>query len=115
MTDCFATVSEVVSAANKRLCPPLVFDEESFDILKDYCSVIDDISEEFDGASFSAEINKNNTISIAFDCTDILFGKRNQKYVQLINRAISCEFKNIGNSMLEIKLTFPSLWTKPKP
>ena len=114
MTDCFEMVLEVVEKETKRLSPQMVLDDEALDILRDYCEVIDELSENFDGEAFEVKVNSDNTISICFECDDIVVHTTDEKYIQLIERAVTVGFSKSDDETLLVTLTFPSLWKSKK-
>jgi len=110
---CFDAVEMVVEEANRQFSPIWEMNKDNYQILKQYCDVIDKLSKEYEGESYEVEIDDIvMTISITMDCLDMIVDKNNKELLQIAERAISIEFSTNDDGMLSIKFVFPSLWER---
>lgn len=110
---CFDAVEMVVEEANKQFSPIWEMNKDNYQILKQYCDVIDKLSKEYEGESYEVEIDDIiMTISITMDCLDMIVDKTNKDFLQIAERAISIGFSTNDDGMLSIKFVFPSLWER---
>lgn len=110
---CFDVVSMVVDEANERFHPLWKIDKEKYRILKQYCGVMDSLSEEFGGESFEVEVDEvAMTISISLACQDMTIEQKNHKYYSLAQRAVSFGFSRTEDGLLNATFVFPSVWDK---
>lgn len=110
---CFDAVSMVVEEASKQFSPLWELDTESYDILKQYCSVIDSLAEEFDGESFDVSVDDiKMTIGIALECPDIVIESTSHNFYKLAQRSNSVSFSVTEDGNLNVEFTFPSVWRK---
>jgi hypothetical protein len=109
---CFDVVSMVVEEATDRFSPLWKVDNDNYSILRQYCSAIDSISNEFDGESFEVSIDEiNMTISITLECSDIVVDTTNCRFCELLKRAISTSFSTSKEGNLNLTFKFPSIWS----
>lgn len=110
---CFDVVSMVVEEATKQFSPIWKLDDEKYRILEQYCTIIDDLSDEFEGISYDVEVDDINlTTAITLECPDMSIGQSAHKFYSLVQRAISVNFSSSEDGNLNIKFVFPSLWDK---
>ena len=110
---CFDVVSMVVDEATKRFSPFWKVNQENYDILKQYCDVLDSLSKKFDGEAFEAEVDEENmTIHIGMECHDMVIESKEHGYYSLAKRALSFGFSVSDDGLLCIKFVFPSVWEK---
>ena len=110
---CFDVVSMVVEEASNQFSPLWEINKESLDILKQYCSVIDSLAEEFDGESFDVEIDDiKMTIGITLECSDITIEYSSHNFYKLAQRSNSVTFSVSEDGNLNVKFVFPSVWCK---
>lgn len=110
---CFDVVSMVVEEATKQFAPIWKLNKEKYDILKQYCQVIDDLSDEFDGISY--EVNVDDialTIAITLECQDVVIEKQSHKYYELIQRTNTFGFSVSEDGNLNVNFVFPSVWER---
>lgn len=108
---CFDVVEMVIEEANKQFAPLWKLDKEKYRILEQYCQVIDDLSEEFDGVSYDVEVDDiSMTIAITLECQDISIQQQSHKYYSLAQRAITFGFSTSKDGNLNVKFVFPSVW-----
>lgn len=111
--NCFDIVSEVVEEASSQFGSTWSVNQERFDILEQYCSLLDNIAEESNGESFEVEVDDiTMEISISVECNDIIIRNVDSVYLDLFQRAISIEFYAASNGNVVMKLKFPSVWEK---
>ena len=110
---CFDAVSMVVEEATLQLAPLWKINKEKYRILKQYCGVLDSLSNEFDGESFEVDVDDENmTISIKLECQDITIESQTHKYYSLAQRALSFGFLSGNNGNIIASFVFPSVWEK---
>lgn len=113
LINCFDTVEMVVEEANKQFAPIWKMNKERYNILKQYCDIIDSLSAEYGGESFEVEIDDiAMTVAITMDCLDMIIDRDNQKFLSLAQRTISIGFSVSEEGNLAIKFVFPSLWER---
>lgn len=115
--NCFNVVSSVVEEANERFSPRWRLDQERYQILEQYCSVIDALIEEFDGESIEVSVDEDITmcVAIVLECPELTIQSKEHKFYDLIQRCIAFSFSQSDEENLEIKFIFPSLWIKNNP
>lgn len=110
---CFDTVSMVVDEATSQFAPLWRLNKEKLKILKQYCSALDMLSEEFNGESFDVEVDDiAMTITIQLECSDIIIESPQHIYYSLAQRSIPFGFSVSENGLLNAKFVFPSVWDK---
>lgn len=109
---CFDVVSPAVNEATIRFSDGWIINEKYVSILKEYCSIIDSLYEEFNTTSVVAVVNADKTLSIILECSDMVFNSTDHIVYDLIQRAIRLEFSATGNDSLNIEFVFPSLWSE---
>lgn len=110
---CFDVVSMVVDEATNQFSPLWVVDKEKYEILKQYCSTIDSLADEYDGESIDVEVNEiDMTVSIILECADVTVQNDNHIFYELVKRACSLGFSVSENGNLNVKFIFPSVWNK---
>ena len=110
---CFDVVSMVVTEASNRFSPLWKLDEERYDILQQYCEVIDRLSDEFDGESFEVEVDEiAMTVSIKLECRDMVIESKEHSFYDLVERALSIGFSASEDGNLCVTFVFPSVWKR---
>lgn len=110
---CFDVVSSVVEEANERFAPLWKMDEEKYDILENYCEVIDKLIEDSDGISFDVEVDEiKMTIAVEIETADVVITDRKSPVYELFKRAISAGFRQSEEGNVITKFVFPSIWEK---
>ncbi len=110
---CFDVVSMVVNEATSQFAPLCKINEEKYEILKQYCEVIDSLVVEFDGESLDVEIDDiEMTITIKIECQDIVIKSQNHNFYSLAQRAIEFGFSATEEGLLCAKFVFPSVWDR---
>lgn len=110
---CFDVVSMVVEEASKQFSPLWELNKDSYNILKQYCSVIDSLAEEFDGESFDVFIDDiKMTVGITLECSDITIESASHNFYKLAQRSNSVSFSTSEDGNLNVKFIFPSVWRK---
>lgn len=111
--NCFDIVSEIIDEASSQFGSMWSVSREKLDILKQYCSVLDNIAKESNGESFEVEVNDiTMEISISLECNDIIIRNVDGVYADLFQRAVFIEFYTTSNGNVVMKLKFPSVWEK---
>lgn len=110
---CFDAVSMVVEEATKQFAPFWELDDDNYKILKQYCTVIDSLAEEFDGESFDVSVdNIKMTVEIILECTDITIESASHIFYKLAQRSNTLGFSVSEDGNLNVKFVFPSVWRK---
>jgi hypothetical protein len=111
---CFDVVSLVVNEATNQFSPLWKTDEGKLNVLKQYCSVIDKLVEEYDGESFEVDVNEiKMTVCISSTFEDITIQEHNQKLNELVKRANSVSFRpSEDGEGVTVDLVFPSVWER---
>lgn len=110
---CFDVVSMVVDEATDQFSQLWKINKERYEILKQYCDVLDSLVEEFDGESFNVEVDDiSMTIAITMEFREITIESQNHKYYSLAKRAMSIGFSVSDNGLLCTKFVLPSIWEK---
>ena len=110
---CFDIVDMVVEEANNQFAPIWKLDKERYDILKQYCNVIDNIANEHNGESYQVDIDDiAMTIAITMECLDMVVDSDDNEFLAIAQRAISVSFSASDEGKLAIKFIFPSLWER---
>ncbi len=110
---CFDVISMVIEEATNQFSPLWEVDKDSCDILKQYCSVIDSLAEEFNGESFDVSIDDiKMTIGITLECPDITIESAAHNFYKLAQRSNSVSFSVSEDGNLNVKFVFPSVWRK---
>jgi len=113
LVKCFDVVSMVTEEVTSQFAPIWKVNKESERILKQYCSVLDSISDEFGGISFEVDVDDiKMTISIKMECSDMVLESQTHKYYELAQRAISFGFSQSEEGNLLVEFVFPSIWEK---
>lgn len=111
---CFDVVDAVIQEANEKFAPTMKINGRYYDTLKNYCSVIDSLAEEFGGESFEVKVDEAKmTVSIKMECLDITIKRSTHKFYSLLRQTQSFDFYSdpeTGNLIVEF--VFPSLWSK---
>ena len=109
----FDVASTVLEEANKRFSPIWKPNNERVAIFQQYCDVVDDLIEEFDGESIDVEVDEiKMTICLRIECADITIKTKSHKYYELMQRTVSFGFEATDSDMIALKLVFPSVWEK---
>lgn len=87
-------------------------DEEKFDILSNYCDVIDNILKECFGEQVTVDITANNRISISIILSSFIYETKfkPKAYIDLIERAIEINFDRVKEDRLSMEFVFPSVF-----
>lgn len=110
---CVDLVSEMVEEANCQFSPAWQVNQESFNILKQYCSVIDSFIDEFHNVAYGVSIDEiYKTVSVTMECIDVVARSANHKFYELIKRSDEFSFSVSKEGNLNVKFVFPSLWEK---
>ena len=109
---CFDVVESVVEVANERFAPIFTLDEHKYDVLKNYCEAIDDLSDEFDGEYFEVDIDEDTMeVKISLECLDITIESREHVICELAKRSVRMSFSTSGENV-RVSFVFPSIWKK---
>ena len=110
---CFDVVSMVVEEATDRFSPLWKVDNDNYSILRQYCSAIDSISNEFDGESFEVEVDEiTMEVTVVLECDEVIIEKDNHILYELAKRAVRYGFSVSEDGNLLVKFVFPGLWDK---
>lgn len=111
---CFDILDMVIQEATDRFSPVLVLNKNYYDVLKEYCSIIDSLSDEFDGIAYSVEVDEiTGAISIELECGDVTIKNQNHIFYSIVRRTTSFGVaSNPESEDLIVKFVFPSVWDK---
>lgn len=111
--NCAEVVSMVVEEATKQFAPLWALNSENYQILEQYCSVIDVLSEEFEGTSYEVSVDEiKMTVSIVMECEDITILSSAHHFYKLAERSVELGFSVSENGRLNVRFVFPSVWEK---
>lgn len=111
--NCYDVVSVVVEEASERFSPLWKLNKEKESILKEYCSAIDILSDEFEGESYDVEVDEiTMEITIGLECGEITIKTPDHELYELITRSVSCSFTTSEDDNLLVKFVFPSVWDR---
>lgn len=111
--NCFDVASMVIDEANIRFHPMFKENKEKKKVLKEYCDSIDRIAREFDGSSFTVEVDEElMTISITMACPDIVVKTKEHRLYDLIERSMKVSFSADETGLLNTTFVFPSIWDR---
>lgn len=86
-------------------------DSEKFDILREYCDVIDTILSDYDGSKSSVSVDPDtNYVTISIEVVVFSANRFNQSYFDIIERSISLTVSNANNGNVEMEFVFPSVF-----
>lgn len=111
---CFDVVFLVVNEATNQFSPLWKIDGDKLDILKQYCSIIDELIAEYDGESLEVDVDDiKMTICISSTFEDITVQEHNYKLNELIKRANQVNFRvSDDGEGVTVDLVFPSVWER---
>lgn len=110
---CFEVVSMIVDEATRQFSPIWAPNEEKYNILKQYCSVIDDLAKEFNGESIEVEVDDiNMTIDVSLECWDLKLESSDHIFHKLVKRSVSVGFSVSNDGNLNVTFVFPSIWER---
>ena len=109
--NCFDAASMVIDEANTRFYPQYRENREKKKILQEYCEALDNLAQEFNGTSFTVEIDEEvKTIAITMVCPDIVIKSKEHRLYDLIERSSKVLFSTDENGDLTVTFVFPSIW-----
>ena len=109
---CESVVEMVVTEASDQFKPLWKINNESYNILKQYCQAIDTIADDFNGSAYDVTIGEykmNVIITVTVD--DLISERKSDAFRQLVERAVSVRFYPTDGN-LNIQFEFPSIWEK---
>ena len=110
---CVSIISMVVEEATRQFSPLWKLNERNFLVFKEYCKAIDNLSDEFDGTSFSVDIDEiKMTTKVTLTVPDLAIGDTNHLFYKLVKTAQTIRFSVSENNELNIEFTYPSLWER---
>lgn len=111
---CFDIAEMVIGEAAKQFSPIWIVDEEKKEIFKQYCDVLDSISEEFDGEAFEIDVDDvRMTISVKLFCRELTIEDKSHPFYALAKRALSMSFEyEKEDRNMSVEFVFPSIWNK---
>ena len=114
LINCFDVVDVVVQEATERFAPVWEVNTRRYNVLKQYCSIIDSLSDRFGGESYEVEIDETKmTISIKLECLDMTIKSVTQIFYGLADQAEPANFtSNPENGNLIVEFVFPSIWKR---
>ena len=111
---CFDVVKMVLEEANDRFSPLFVPVQERVDILKQYCSALDNLMERGDAESFDCEIDEDDmTVHLDIVVMDVTVDDpEHDEFQDLVERANSVKITNENGEYIRVSFVFPSLWER---
>lgn len=112
LVKCFDVVSMVVDEATEEFGGFFwKLNQESYDILKQYCDVIDSLSDEFGGIAYDVSVDDiTHMISITLECDEIVIINKKHRFYDLAERSELLKFSISKNGNLNVGFVFPSVW-----
>lgn len=109
----YKIVEMVLDDANELFAPVWVPSAEKIEILKNYCTAIDELFRDNGGEGFAVEVDEyNQTIKMSMIVSDIEVSRRNDRFNQLVQRAISANIQCTDKEHIKISFVFPSVWER---
>lgn len=111
---CFDVVESVTEEATKRFAPIFRENAERKDILKQYCSALDQLIEDISGNSIEVEVDEiKMTVSVAIGCDEVIIYPDNDLFYKLAERALVMKFyPDEDDQSMVMEFVFPSIWEK---
>lgn len=80
-------------------------------IFKQYCNIFDVLAEEFEGQSFSVEVNPDDlSMNIIMVCPMITADESSHLICELMKRSLSFAFEPFDTEYLSAEFVFPGIW-----
>lgn len=111
----FDIVNAVVRAKADDLAETHKVNEESLDILREYCGVIDNIVEECFGDQITADIvTDSNLVFIEIVLASFVYETKfkPRAYLSLIEQAIRVDFDRVEPDNISMKFILPTVFDK---
>lgn len=110
---CFDAAAMVIEDATERFKPSMSLNTKKLDVFKQYCDIIDDLAEEFEGESFEVEVDEiTMEVTVALECGEVIIESSDHMFYELIKRTNRYIFTQSEEGNLVIKFVFPPLWGK---
>lgn len=108
---CFDVVNMVVEEATERFSPLRVLNEEWYDVLKQYCSIIDKMFEENDGIAYEVDVDEEScAVAISMECPLFSVDSKDHLFYKLIEHTIAFGFVATSDGNIAVKFVFPTVW-----
>lgn len=109
---CFDVVKMVTDEATNQFQPIFRIVKKNEEILKSYCEVIDQLAEQFNGAAFEAEVNRETMdIAVSLVCEEfIVDAKSGLTLSRIANKAKHMGFKVADDEYVQVSFVFGSIW-----
>lgn len=110
---CFNVASLVIDEATEQFSPLWKIDKEKLTIFKQYCAVIDELVNEFDGLELTVDVDDIKlTISVEIVCEDVTIQESEHRFYDLAERAVEMSFMKSDDGDIAVRFVFPSIWTR---
>lgn len=111
---CYDIVKMIIDEATEQFASGWKAEEEKMEILKQYCDILDCLSEEFDCKAFEVEVDDiKMTISIKMFCNEMTIENKPHPFFELVKRALSVSFAyEKEDDDMSVKFVFPSIWVR---
>lgn len=110
---CFNVASLVIDEATEQFSPLWKVDKEKLTIFNQYCTVIDELVNEFGGLELTVDVDDIKlTISIEVVCEDITIQESKHRFYDLAERAIELSFMKSEDGDVVVRFVFPSIWER---
>lgn len=113
---CFDVVSVLVDDANDKFKPLWTYSEEKYNILKQYCGIIDRIAENTGAIAYGIEVGEIDMtvrVSVGYDKFQINIDE-NSDFYKLLPHTVSFGASFLDDDGLYIDFVFPSIWERNK-
>ena len=81
------------------------------ELLRHYCDILQKISDDFDGAGFSVDIDEHTMdITVSLVCEDFEVRTMKQEFINLLNDLKGFGVKYFDDDHYEVSFTFEGIW-----
>lgn len=109
--NCYDVVEMVINEATEQFAPRWKKDEESINVLRQYCEVIDSLADEFDGQYFEVGVDDiDMTLSVKLGCSDCTVETRQHSFYKLIEKTVAFGFTHGDGDNVDVEFVFPRVW-----
>lgn len=110
---CKKNVKELIDQASERFGPSFYVCRDFYDVLMQYCDIIEDIAKANDAKLFHMEVDEITT-EITIDIVTPLFEsyEKDDVYYKLIEHTTRIAFFTNKNGDTVVRFVFPTVWKK---
>lgn len=108
---CYDIVEQVINVVTERYSGQIVEDSQKKSVIKKYCDEIQRISDEFDGVSYSVDVDeKSMDIEISLVCEDMESNKNDVEFVDMVKNSKEINVSYYDDDHYKIKFVFEGIW-----